>query len=53
VAENKVMLQTEQEAEERLAAITSANADEQRDALSFIRGMQIGMALAKTAQESA
>ena len=55
VAENKVTLQTEreQEAEERLAAITSANADEQRDALSFIRGMQIGMALAKTAQESA
>ena len=55
VAENKVTLQKEQEKEAKAIRNEFAEADvqEQRDALAFMRGVQFGKAMAKTAQESA
>ena len=55
VAENKVTLQTEreQEAENAMKKFAEADVQEQRDALAFMRGVQFGKAMAKTAQEGA
>ena len=55
MAENKVTLQTEreQEAENAMKKFAEADVQEQRDALAFMRGVQFGKAMAKTAQEGA